>query len=306
VRPLPSSASCLLLAALLLPGCATRSRDVQPAAADPAEFAAWSCVRIQDEIDSVQQRAADVAYAVDERAGNNIVALGVGVAIFWPALLAMRADGFDAEELARLKGRYEALRDAERRGHCEPVSPQLAPDRAAALPVAAGERLVYEERSGGHGVLREHSLRVLSLHRDEIEYAGASVPGAELATWKQDLAGNLWSTPNGALQWHRVLKRGLALGQVLAGEFLLAGEPLLRARVRGQVVAVGPQSVAGRSFDAAVVELFGDAIGAEGSTRLDGVIVVDRRSGVLLRLDLRSGMAPFSLQRRLARVEPAP
>ena len=47
-------------------------------------------------------------------------------------------------------------------------------------------------------------------------------------------------------------------------------------------------------------------MGADGSTRLDGVIVVDRRSGVLLRLDLRSGMAPFSLQRRLSRVEPAP
>ena len=39
--------------------------------------------------------------AVDERAGNNILALGVGVAVFWPALFAMRPAGLEAAELAR-------------------------------------------------------------------------------------------------------------------------------------------------------------------------------------------------------------
>ena len=37
----------------------------------------------------------------------------------------------------------------------------------------------------------------------------------------------------------------------------------------------------------------------------DGV-VVDRASGVLLRLDLQSAQAPFALQRRLLRVDAAP
>jgi hypothetical protein len=84
----------------------------------------------------------------------------------------------------------------------------------------------------------------------------------------------------------------------------MADEPFARARVRGQVVAVGPQTVAGRRFDVAVVELFGDAQRNDISTRLDGVLVVDRRSGVLLRLDLRSAQPGFDLQRRLARIEP--
>jgi hypothetical protein len=79
-----------------------------------------------------------------------------------------------------------------------------------------------------------------------------------------------------------------------------------RARMRGQVVAVGPQMIAGRRFDAAVVELFGDAPRGDGYTRVEGVIVVDRASGVLLRLDLRSAQAPFSLLRRLVRVEAPP
>lgn len=294
---------CLLSASVVIAGCATRARDVLPVAADPGEFNTWTCARVQDEIDSVQQRAADMAYAVDERAGNNLVALGVGVAIFWPALLAMRPAGLEAETLARLKGRYEALRDTERQRACAPMSSALSPEQAALLPIALGEWLVYEERAVPRGALVETRLRVATLQRDEISYASAV--GAP-AGWKQDLAGNLWSSPQGQLLWHRLLKRDLVLGQVLDGEFQLEGEPLTRARVRGQVVAVGQQSVAGRSFDAAVVELFGDAIRSEGSARLDGVIVVDRRSGVLLRLDLYSTMAPFSIQRRLARVEVGP
>jgi hypothetical protein len=91
---------------------------------------------------------------------------------------------------------------------------------------------------------------------------------------------------------------------VLAGDILVAGDPLLRARVRGQVIAVGPQFVGNRRFDAAVIELFGDVQRGEASTRLDGSMVIDRASGVLLRLDLKSSQPGFTLQRRLARVEP--
>lgn len=294
-------AGCVL--ALALAGCATRSVDVAPISANPAEFAAWDCSRIDDELDRVQQRAADVAYAVDERAGNNIVALGVGVAVFWPAILAMRPDGLEAAELARLKGRFEALRTAATTQACPPTSPDLPAARAALLPVAPGERLVYEDRPGGKGAASEWTLRVTALRRGEIEYRLESAPAGE---WRQDRAGNILSAPDGALQWPHLLRSEMVLGTVTAGHIVVAGDPLARARMRGQVVAVGPQTVAGRRFDVAVVELFGDAQRGEAYTRVEGAIVVDRSSGVLLRLDLRSAQSSFSLQRRLVRVEPAP
>ena len=70
--------STRLLAALplaaVLGACATRSNDVQPLATDPSSFASWRCDALYDEADRVRQRAAHVAYAVDERAGNNIIA----------------------------------------------------------------------------------------------------------------------------------------------------------------------------------------------------------------------------------------
>ena len=302
-----AAAGCLA-GLVALSGCATRAVDVAPLPTSPAEFIAWDCTRIDDERDAVQQRAADVAYAVDERVGNNILALGVGVTVFWPALFALRPDGLEAADLARLKGRFEALGSAARDKGCPPPSDALSAERAAALPLAVGERLVYDERGSARGPSTERGLRLNALRRGELEYQvdpprGDNPPGALL---RHDRAGNVVAAPAGSLQWPQLLRGELLLGAVTAGDIVVSGDPLSRARMRGQVVAVGPQTVGGRRFDAVVVELFGDATrGGEDSTRVDGAIVVDRNSGVLLRLDLRSAHHGFSLQRRLVRIEPA-
>lgn len=307
--PLPwvSLALCALLA---ISGCATRSADVAAAPASPAEFLTWDCARIDDERDLVQQRAADVAYTVDERAGNNIIALGVGLTVFWPAMFAMRPDGLEAADLARLKGRYEALGVAGRDKSCPPPAAELSAARAASLPLALGERLVYEQRGNVRGPATQSVLRLTALRRGEIEYrVEGRAPGPAgnvllTGTWRQDRSGNITAAPLGGLVWPQLLRGELVLGAVTAGDMTVAGDPMLRARMRGQVVAVGPQKVAGRSFDVAVLELFGDAQNGEGFTRVEGAMVVDRHSGVLLRLDLRSGSDNFSLQRRLVRVDP--
>ncbi len=322
------------LVPLLLVGCATRAVDVAPLPTSPTQFAGWPCERLADEQDSVQQRAAQVAYEVDARVGANIVALGLGVAVFWPALLALRPDGPESEELSRLKGRYEALKQARQQQACPPPGPDMSTAKAAAWPLRLGERLVYEERLQPRHAPLEWALQLQALRRDEAEFqtawpqwpatattanenaAGVGAPpraslgaaGPRMpvlsAIWRQDLQGNVLSAPAGALRWQRLLQAELPLGQVLAGDFERVGEPLLRARVRGQVVARGPQTLAGRAFDVAVIELFGDAQRGDTSTRLDGVLVVDSASGVLLRLDLRSALPEFNLQRRLVRIEP--
>jgi hypothetical protein len=318
-------ASCLVALALslALSGCATRSGDVQAEAASPAEFISWDCGRIDDEIDRVQKQAADRAYAVDERAGNNIIAMGVGVTVFWPAMLAMRSNGAEAEDLARLKGRFEALRLAAKQHSCPEPSPDLPAARAAALSLSVGERLVYEDRNPTRGPSAEWVLQLTALRRGDTEFRSLQpLPGikpappvlsdpyvsaaAPAGVWRQDHAGNITLAPEGALQWPHLLRGEMVLGSVTAGDIVVAGDPMQRARMRGQVVAVGPQMIAGRRFDAAVVELFGDAPRGDGYTRVEGVIVVDRASGVLLRLDLRSAQAPFSLLRRLVRVEAPP
>jgi hypothetical protein len=296
-----------LLPLALLAGCATRSADVRPVAIDPALYAAMDCEALYDEADRVRQRAAQLAYAVDERSGNNIIAFGLGVTtLFWPALLAMRPSGPDAQALAQLRGRDDALREAQARRACPPPPEQLAPLRAAALPIALGERLVYEERAAAGGPARELGLRVAALRRDEFEFS-ADLGGQALPlTWRQDPWGNQPQMPekSGWLHWKRLLRPELALGDVLSGD-VIGGEEGGIGRLRGQVIALGVQTSLGRPFDAAVIELFGDAPMGSHGTRLDGVMVIDRKSGVLLRLELHSGNPEFALRRTLARIEPA-
>lgn len=292
---------------LVLAGCATRSGDVAPQAADPALFAALSCDAMDDEADRIRQRAAQLAYAVDERSGNNIIALGLGVTVFWPALLAMRPQGSDAVALAQLKGRDDALREAQAARACAPPAEALAPARAAALPITLGERLLYEERPLARGPARQLGLRLQALRRNELEFSLDGVSAGQPMLWLQDPWGNQPSLVEGSgwLHWQRFLRPDLALGDVLAGE-VFGGQSGRSGRLRGQVVAIGVQTGLGRPFDAAVIELYGDVPMADHSTRLDGVMVVDRKSGVLLRLELRSGNPEFSLRRVLLRIEAGP
>ena len=304
MKPLLQRSFCVLAIWALL-GCATRSADIAPAPANAADFASWGCDRLADEQDLVQHRAADLAYAVDERAGNNIMALGMGLAVFWPAILAMRPAGPEARDLALLKGRFEALQTAARLRQCAAPGPELPAERLAALPVAVGERMLYEDRLNVRSAAKPWVLRVVALKRGEFDFQLEASDKHAGGLWRQDRAGNIVTAPTGALQWPHLLRADLPLGQVTGGDILVVGDPLVRARLRGQVVAVGQQQVAGRRFDVAVVELFGDAQRGEAYTRVDGAIVVDRTSGVLLRLDLRSADASFSLQRRLMRVEAA-
>lgn len=293
----------LCCVATLLAGCGTRSVDVRPLSADAAEFRNWDCLRIDEERDRVQRRAADVAYAVDQRVGNNILALGVGLTVFWPALLALRPEGLEAADLARLKGRFEALNRVAQEKTCPDLGDQLPAWRAAELPVGPGDRLVYEDRAHPRQPAVASTLRLTAVRRGEIEYR---LDAADGAPWLHDLAGNVLVAPPGALRWPHLLRGELALGHVIGGDLLISGDPLARARMRGQVVAVGTHTVGERRFEVAVIELFGDATLGEAFTRVEGALVVDRSSGVLLRVELRSAQPRFALQRRLVRVEPGP
>lgn len=292
----------LAVTAALNAGCALRAADVAPLRSDPAEFAGWPCERIEEEIDHVQRQATHVAYAFDERAGNNIIAMGIGLAVFWPAFLTMRPQGPDATVLATLKGRHDALLSAAAGKQCS-LSGSNSPDRAAALPVALGDRLVFEQRRTRQSSPQSFDLRVSQLRRDEIQL---QAPGAGVSQpWITDRSGNLLQAPVAPV-WPSLLREDLKLGQTLGGMLRHPTDPGSWARVRAQVVAVGPQTIGGVNFDAAVIDLFGDAHEGEVTSRLDGVLVVDRVSGLHLRLDLFSGQPAWQFQRRLVRVERAP
>ncbi|MCK7493959.1 MAG: hypothetical protein MZW92_23840 [Comamonadaceae bacterium] len=154
-----------------------------------------------------------------------------------------------------------------------------------------GDRLTYEDRNGGAACLREALVLRVTRAAPRRDGVHRSSPIGVPARWRQDRAGNVIERA----AWARCNGRGCcaATWQLGAGGGRRDGHrrrpAWLRARLRGQVVAVGPQSVAEpplrRRGDRALRRR---ASSGEAFTRVDGAIVVDRASGVLLRLDLRS------------------
>jgi hypothetical protein len=273
-----------------------------PSPTDTQAFEGWDCARLQRERDRVQRNATRLAYAFDERAGNNIIAMGLGLSVFWPALLTMRPTQPAAQELAALKGRFEALAGVARQKSC---SDTLTAAEQQQLAVRPGDVLTYDQRNSARAPLRSWTLQVDSVNRQGLELGSAPAADGASVSWRFDRLGNLLSAPIAPV-WPQLLRTELELGTVVSGELLDPSDLVVRARVRGQVVAVGPQLIGGRTLDAAVIDLFGDAQGEVASARLDGVLVVDRSTGLLLRLDLFSPNPAFNLQRRLVRIQPMP
>jgi hypothetical protein len=99
-------------AALALAGCASSASNVAPLTASPYLYENLSCPQIAAEAQRVSARAAVLSGTQDSKATRDAVLTGVGLVVFWPALLVMPAvSGNDAltAELAKLKGEMIAI-----------------------------------------------------------------------------------------------------------------------------------------------------------------------------------------------------
>jgi hypothetical protein len=289
------------IAGLLLAGC-TMSPNVQPVPTAASQFGGWNCAELQDEFDHVQEQALATARRLDQRVGTN-AAVMIGGVVFWPVLLALQPGTADGDELARLKGRDDALRAAMHKQSC-PAPEEMPAAQRSALPVKLGERLVYDDREQAADPPRNLVLKLVSIKRNELSFVVENGPPGASPRWQQDLAGNaLPDREAGQLRWQGLLRRDLVLGQELSGELVSAADPERIAQVQGRVMSMGEQDVAGRRFDTVVIELGGTARDERGSTLLRGVMVVDRASGLLLRLEIECSNADFARWRRLRRIE---
>ncbi len=105
------SIATLTAAALLLAGCAKKAEEVQPAYVSPLQYQSYDCEQLELEMERIKSRLYEVAQIQDKEHKKDVVATTVGLVIFWPALFLL-AGGDKEQELARLKGEYEAIQRA--------------------------------------------------------------------------------------------------------------------------------------------------------------------------------------------------
>lgn len=131
-----------LAASSLVCACASKPENISATYVSPALYGAYQCEELMLERERITAKVTEVSRAQSDKASNDAVATGVGVILFWPALLFL-ASGSDREaELASLKGNYDAISQAAIQKKC--LSPsQIAAEREAA---AEAERQFQEQQ----------------------------------------------------------------------------------------------------------------------------------------------------------------
>ncbi|WP_245431054.1 hypothetical protein [Rhodoplanes roseus] len=108
----------MLVLAVVLAGCATKSEDVAPSYVSPYQFEALTCSQVAEESQRIAQRANELAGVQDSKRTKDTVATTVAVVVFWPAAFLVSGDDRNTAELARLRGEMQALEQVSIRKRC--------------------------------------------------------------------------------------------------------------------------------------------------------------------------------------------
>jgi len=143
-----------LAATSFLYACASAPEDISPTYVSPALYQNYDCDELLMERERIVAKVNEVSAAQSKKATNDAVATGVGVILFFPALLFL-ASGSDREsELASYKGNYDALTQAAIQKKCLfPSQIQAEKDaEAEALRKLEEERAASRSPSGSNAI----------------------------------------------------------------------------------------------------------------------------------------------------------
>jgi hypothetical protein len=108
----------ILLSAVFLVGCASRSEDIAPAYVSPIQYDSYTCAQLQEEAARISAKVVEVSGTQNNKATGDAVATGVGLIVFWPSVFFLKGNGETAGQLANLKGQMEAVEQESIKKKC--------------------------------------------------------------------------------------------------------------------------------------------------------------------------------------------
>ncbi|MFC3077772.1 hypothetical protein ACFODL_06695 [Phenylobacterium terrae] len=119
-----------MAAASIVAACATSPDKISGTYVSPIQYSNYDCDQIRMEMVRISNKVAEVSGQQKRQASNDAVAMGVGLVLFWPALFFLAGGNDRKEELANLKGQYDALTSAAIEKKC-PVAQEIEAARQA-------------------------------------------------------------------------------------------------------------------------------------------------------------------------------
>lgn len=121
--------------AMQLVACASSPDTIEARYVSPVAYQTWNCEQLLDEQKRLGVEVQRVSGLQKENADADAAMMGVGLVLFWPALIGLAATKDRKEELGRLKGEYEAVNEQSRMQSC-PLPPTEAEAAAPADPAS--------------------------------------------------------------------------------------------------------------------------------------------------------------------------
>ena len=140
--------TAIVLTAFFVTACATPPDKISASYVSPLQYSDYSCDQIKQELLRVNRRVVEVTGSQQKHADNDAVAMGVGLVLFWPALFFL-AGGDKKDELARLKGEYDALEQAAIQKDCMIASELREARQQREAASKKKEQQTRERQSGG-------------------------------------------------------------------------------------------------------------------------------------------------------------
>ena len=118
-------------------GCASKPESISASYVSPLQYSSYNCNQVKMELMRVNRKVISVSGAQADEANNDAVAMGVGLVLFWPALFFLMGDD-QKDELARLKGEYEALETVAIQKECDMSKEMIEARSLSDLPRVIG------------------------------------------------------------------------------------------------------------------------------------------------------------------------
>ena len=109
----------LVVGSLVLTGCGNQtSSQVKAIYVSSFNYDSKTCKELKNELDIVENRAADIASNVDTIKNSQDTKLAFGW-LFWPSYFVIDDNKVEAKELGKVKGTYKAIRNALKSKNCD-------------------------------------------------------------------------------------------------------------------------------------------------------------------------------------------
>lgn len=125
-----------LCAALAVSACASNPDKISAAYVSPMVYQHYNCNQIGNEIIRISNRVSEVTGQQRSEATKDAWAMGIGLVVFWPALFFLAGGSDKKDELARLKGEYDALQVVANEKECRAAAAPVSTTTATAAPAS--------------------------------------------------------------------------------------------------------------------------------------------------------------------------